>query len=287
MSDLTTLTGQLAGMKQRMIDRLTAQGVSGYTMQDTMDDIVTAYNRLQALNYQTTTITENGSYMSDPAYTGYNNFIVNVPAGGPVSHKKYNLLDRVREDLQGDTIGTVVGFHYDANNIEYAVVCLDAVYRLAQGQNLSTGNIYINTFPGYLRNEVYNAKETATFNCDKMMEWVNAAEGRSSTGVQHCRSKVFMIGGDVYAGQLPTYMELIMFYQRLAEINSLDVTVADNPSLAITASTNMWSSTQYHDGNSYNYAFATYPLASSQHPNRSSNYFIAPVLEIPNEVISE
>ena len=90
-----------------------------------------------------------------------------VPAVVLPSHKKYKLLDRVYEDDNGDSIGTVVGFHYDANDVEYAIVALDAAYRLAQGQYLST-TIAVGNLPYYSNTDVYGAKETATFKCDKI-----------------------------------------------------------------------------------------------------------------------
>ncbi|MBR5354749.1 MAG: hypothetical protein IK122_01310, partial [Alphaproteobacteria bacterium] len=111
MSDLTTLTAQLATMKQKMVQRLTDQGVSGVTTSTPMQDIVDDFATLRALDYDTTTITENGTYVASGNKTGFNNFVVNVPSGGPASHKKYKLLDRVYEDINGDAIGTVVGFH--------------------------------------------------------------------------------------------------------------------------------------------------------------------------------
>lgn len=277
-SDLTTLTGQLTSMKQAMIDRLTAQGVSGYTMSSTMADIVAAYNQLQTLNYQTTTITENGTYVSGSQYTGYNNFVVNVPSGGPASHKKYNLLDRVREDVQGDTIGTVVGFHIDANDVEYAIVALDAAYRLANGQYLSS-NSSVTNLPQYTNADVYGARETATFNCDKIMDWVNDATGRSSTAVEHCRSKSFTIAGDTYIGQLPTLMELLKVLEFRETVNTADPTATDNPTLVVPNATAMWSSSQY--GN----AFGWY-ITSGGNPftNKGTNCFVLPILEIPNAI---
>ena len=277
MSDLTTLTGQLASMKQAMIDRLTAQGVSGYTMSSTMADIVAAYNQLQTLNYQTTTITENGTYVSGSQYTGYNNFVVNVPSGGPASHKKYNLLDRVREDVQGDTIGTVVGFHIDANDVEYAIVALDAAYRLASGQYMSS-NSSVTNLPQYQNAGVYGARETATFNCDKIMDWVNGATGRSSTAVEHCRSKSFTIAGDTYIGQLPTLMELLKVLEFREAVNTADPTAADNPTLVVPNETNMWSSSQCNN----NYGWYVYSGGSTTTNGKNANYFVLPVLEIPN-----
>ena len=207
MSDLTTLTGALAAMKQTMVNRLTAQGISGVTTSTPMQDIVDDFATLRALDYDTTTITENGTYVASGNKTGFNNFVVNVPSGGPASHKKYKLLDRVYEDVNGDAIGTVVGFHYDANDVEYAIVALDAVYRLAQGQYLST-NTAVANLPNYSNGGVYGAKETATFNCDKILAQATTS-GLTSTAVSHCRAQTFTIAGDSYAGQLPTLMELL------------------------------------------------------------------------------
>jgi len=283
MSDLTTLTGQLADMKQRMIDRLTAQGKTGYTMSDTMEDIVAAYEQLKALDYCTDTITENGSYVAPNGKTGYNGFVVNVPSGGPVTHKKYQLLDRVYDDLSGDSIGTVCGFFTDGNNIEYAIVCLDAIYRAASLQ-LMSANVTPSGLPNYSGVSVFEAKETATFNCDKMMDWVNLSESNSSAAVEHCRSYSFMVTGTTYFGQLPNLIELIKIYEVKTSIGSLDPTLVDNPTLAIP-STNMTSSTSNHwASNWYSYSDTGITRGSSA---KAQKYFVCPILEIPNVVVSE
>lgn len=276
MSDLTTLTGALAQMKQTMVDRLTAQGVSGVTTTTPMQTIVDDFATLRALDYDTTTITENGTYVASGNKTGFNNFVVNVPSGGPASHKKYKLLDRVYEDVNGDAIGTVVGFHYDANDVEYAIVALDAVYRLAQGQYLST-NTAVADLPNYSNGGIYGAKETATFNCDKILAQASTS-GLTSTAVSHCRAQTFTIAGDNYAGQLPTLMELLKVMEWRAEVNTADPTATANPTLVVPNNQNMWSSSQYNSNNGW----CISSNGSANSSNRGYNYFVLPILEIPN-----
>ena len=74
------------------------------------------------------------------------------------------LINRVYEDINGDSIGTVVGFHVDANNVEYAIVALDAAYRLASGQYMSN-NSAVTGMTNYNNAGAYGAPETATDNC--------------------------------------------------------------------------------------------------------------------------
>lgn len=276
MSDLTTLTSALADMKQTMVNRLTSQGISGVTTSTPMQDIVDDFATLRALDYDTTTITENGTYVASGNKTGFNNFVVNVPSGGPASHKKYKLLDRVYEDVNGDAIGTVVGFHYDANDVEYAIVALDAVYRLAQGQYLST-NTAVANLPNYSNGGIYGAKETATFNCDKILAQATTS-GLTSTAVSHCRAQTFTIAGDSYAGQLPTLMELLKVMEWRAEVNTADPTATANPTLIVPNNQNMWASSQY------NTSLCWYINGSGSTSNnaRSGSCFVLPILEIPN-----
>ena len=276
MSDLTTLTGALAAMKQTMVDRLTAQGVSGVTTLTPMQTIVDDFATLRALDYDTTTITENGTYVASGNKTGFNNFVVNVPSGGPASHKKYKLLDRVYEDVNGDSIGTVVGFHLDANNVEYAIVVLDAVYRLAQGQYMSN-NSAVTGMTNYGNADAYGAKETATDNCDKILAQCTTS-GYTSSAVSHCRAQSFTIAGDTYAGQLPTIMELVKILECRVAVNTADTTAAANPTLIIPNTTAMWASTQYSNG----LVWVVANNGITNYSSRNSNSFVAPVLEIPN-----
>lgn len=276
MSDLTTLTGALAQMKQTMVNRLTSQGISGVTTTTPMQDIVDDFATLRALDYDTTTITENGTYVASGNKTGFNNFVVNVPSGGPASHKKYKLLDRVYEDVNGDAIGTVVGFHYDANDVEYAIVALDAVYRLAQGQYLST-NTAVANLPNYANGGIYGAKETATFNCDKILAQASTS-GLTSTAVSHCRAQTFTIAGDSYAGQLPTLMELLKVMEWRAEVNTADPTATANPTLVVPNNQNMWSSSQCSSTSGWCISSS----GNTSGNGKSNNCFVLPILEIPN-----
>lgn len=276
MSDLTTLTAELATMKQKMVQRLTDQGVSGVTVATPMQDIVDDFATLRALNYDTTEITENGTYVAPDGKTGFNNFVVNVPAGGPATHKKYKLLDRVYEDINGDAIGTVVGFHLDANNVEYAVVALDAAYRLASGQYMST-NTAVAGMTNYNNAGAYGAKETATDNCDKILAQC-ATSGYTSSAVSHCRAQSFTITGETYAGQLPTLMELLKILEFREAVNTADPTATANPTLVIPNNKEMWASTQYNSSG----AWSVNTNGNTIDTNRTGNFFLAPVLEIPN-----
>ena len=281
MSDLTTLTGQLAAMKQAMIDRLTAQGVTGYTMSSTMEDIVAAYQTLRGLDYDNTTITENGVYIAPNGKTGYNNFTVNVPTGGPATHRKFQVLDRVYDDVSGDSIGTVVGFHYDANDVEYAVVCLDAVYR-KNAVSLQAPAVTVPNLPTY--GNAYSAescRETATFNCDKIMDWVNASPSdRAASGVQHCRSNTFYVGGVLYAGQVPTVMEMYKILEFGPEVNAADPTATSYSSNTIIGTRYYLSSIQ--GGSSSVWGWTNQGTIINGIKN--GTYFVVPVLEIPNVV---
>ena len=197
-------------------------------------------------------------------------------SGGPTM--KYKLLDRVKDDSNNE-IGTVVGFHYDANNTEYAVIALDAQFRLSSGQYLSD-NVAITDLPQYANPSVYGAKETATFNCDKILAQATASE-LTSTAVSHCRSKTFTVDSVQYAGQLPTLMELLKILEFMTEVNAADTSASQYSSLVLSTSTNYWSSSQ----NSATYGWYVNSSGRANSSYKSSNNFVAPVLEIPNTAV--
>uniref|UniRef100_UPI003865CADA hypothetical protein n=1 Tax=Methanobrevibacter sp. TaxID=66852 RepID=UPI003865CADA len=105
---------------------ITAVGTDTITLSDTK-----VYNRNSVGDVEspvlgTKTITSNDTYTAASDYLdGFSSVTVDVPSAPT---KKYNLLDRVKDDSNNE-IGTVSGFFTDANNVEYAVVCLDAQYR--------------------------------------------------------------------------------------------------------------------------------------------------------------
>ena len=214
---------------------------------------------------ETINIEQNGTY--DVAR--YNTANVNVSSG------KYPLLSRVKDDSNNE-IGTVVGFHTDANNTEYAVIALDAQFRLASGQYLSDV-VAITDLPQYANPSVYGAKETATFNCDKILATATA-QSLTSTTVSHCRSKIFTIDSVQYAGQLPTVMELLKILEFMTEVNAADTSASQYSSLVLSASTSYWSSSQNSATNGW------YVTNSGRATNggKANTNFVVPVLEIPN-----
>ena len=198
-----------------------------------------------------------------------------IKGGGTQPSGKYPLLSRVKDDSNNE-IGTVVGFHTDANNTEYAVVCLDAQFRLSSGQYLSD-NVAITDLPQYANQSAYGAKETATFNCDKILGQATASE-LTSTAVSHCRSKTFTVDSIQYAGQLPTLMELLKILQFMTEVNAADTSASQYSSLVLSTSNNYWSSSQYSTA----YGWSINNIGRTSNTNKYSSYFVAPVLEIPN-----
>jgi len=213
---------------------------------------------------ETINIEANGTY--DVArYT-----TANVSVGG----SKYAVLDRVKDDSNNE-IGTVVGFHTDANNQKYAVIALDAQFRLSSGQYLSD-NVAITDLPQYANPSVYGAKETATFNCDKILAQATASE-LTSTAVSHCRSKTFTVDSVQYAGQLPTLMELFKILEFMTEVNAADTSASQYSSLVLSTSTNYWSSSQ----NSATLGWYVNFSGRTSTINLSNTSFVVPILEIP------
>lgn len=280
-TDLTTLTSRLAAMKQTMVNRLIECGDSSVTISSPMQDIVNRYSLLTALNYDTSTITENGTYVTTGGKTGFNNFVVNVPAGGPATHKKYQLLDRVYEELNGTSIGTVGYLKYDANGTEYAVVFLDAAYRTKD--YWLTANADIPGLTDFTDYNVWQEKETATYNCDTILAACAASSGAyTSPAVSHCRSYSFYISGTLYEGQLPTLMELVGALIWKTEINSADPTASANPSLVISNNVTTWASTEGDSSRAWAASSSGYLSRNS----KGSLGLVVPVLEIPNVVTS-
>ena len=200
-----------------------------------------------------------------------------VVSGGSGSSDPYQLLGRVKDDNNNE-IGTVSGYFTDSSNQNYAVVCLDAQFRLAAGQWLSqevsvTGMTNIpNTLNGVLTNV-----ETATENCDKIMSFVGDGSTYTSSGVSHCRSKSFVIGGTTYYGQLPTILELRDIYINRSVINTNDPSATQYSSLIIPSSDNIWSSSQQ----AANYSWQFTSLGYVNYNSKDKQFFIIPVLEIP------
>lgn len=188
-------------------------------------------------------------------------------AGG--SSGKYQVLDRVKDDSNNE-IGTVCGFFTDANDVEYAVVVLDAKDRSSSGK---FSNSYSSlAIKYYVDLTVWSAKETATTNCDAILSVT------TSSAVTHCRSKSYTINGNVYFGQLPNISELVQIFFVGQSINNLDPTTGSYSSLVIPTNQACWSST---------YGFSTnawFAANDGRIMNAAMDFdrMVIPILEIPN-----
>lgn len=195
---------------------------------------------------------------------------------------RYKLLDRIKDDSNNE-IGTVCGFFTDANDTEYAVVCLDAQYRLASAAWSSTSGTVTNlteySMNGAAVDLIANTyTDTATSNCDKILAWCTAG-GYTSAAVSHCRSKSFVIGGITYYGQLPNLCELFYICANRAEISNADTSKSSYSSLDIaTLAGRTWSSSQYTS----TIAWTITTSGTVYNNNKAYSCFVAPVLEIPN-----
>lgn len=194
---------------------------------------------------------------------------------------KYSLLERISDDSNNE-IGTVSGFFTDGNDIEYAVVCLDAQYRLAGG-NYMPSAVAVTDLPIY--SNWYNnlqKNETATFNTQKILDYCTA-NNIESDACNHCRSKSFIINGVTYYGQLPNMTELLFIFGNMIELYNLD---ADKQSYAPLHFNekfkNTWSSSQSSSGAAWGLFFTNTSYNNILSVTKSMSMFVIPVLEIPN-----
>lgn len=173
--------------------------------------------------------------------------INSIPSGG--STGKYQLLERIKDDNNNE-IGTVSGFFTDANDVEYAVVCLDAVYRM-KNLDWCSNNGNVTDMPVYnFSNQTswYEATETATENTQLILDYCTA-NGYTSSACSHCRSQSFTVDGVTYLGQLPNMKELFDMWSHRTQINQLDTSASSHSSTSFgTIQRQIWSSTQGASG---------------------------------------
>lgn len=192
--------------------------------------------------------------------------------------KKYNLLDRVTDDSNNE-IGTVSGFFTDANDVEYAVVCLDAQYRSDDVTWCSDNQTAVTDLPIYSTTQwgPWEAKETSTFNTQKILDFCTA-NGYTSGACSHCRTLSFTIDGTTYYGQVPNMIELNDIVRNHTALNTADTTASSYSSYDFSTGRLAWSSSQYSNTR----AWIASMFGSMQYTEKNGPYFVAPVLEIPN-----
>lgn len=198
---------------------------------------------------------------------------------GSGSTDKYKVGDRVNDD-SNNPVGTVSSIFTDGNGDRYAVVCLDAVNRLASGKYLDN-LAAVSGIPTYTDLDVWTSLETATTNTTAIL-----ATG-ASTSCSHCRSKSFIIDGVTYAGQLPNLNEVSQIFVQKNVINNQDPTASTYSSLVVPSATNTWSSSQkgadrgwfFNRDGGVGIGYGEFDY----YDYKTQEYFVIPVLEIPLE----
>lgn len=189
----------------------------------------------------------------------------------------YAVGDRVVDDSD-NPVGTVSSIFTDGNGQRYAVVCLDAQYRLASAQYCSDTSTIISNLPTYDSTTwgPWEAKETATYNTQKILDFCTA-NGYTSEACSHCRTLSFTIDGTTYYGQLPNIVELNDIQRNHTALNTADTTAGSYSSVDFSTGRDNWSSSQY----STSYAWSTNISGTIYRNTKTKTYCVAPVLEIP------
>ena len=195
--------------------------------------------------------------------------------------RKYSLLQRVKDDSNNE-IGTVSGFFTDKNGENYAIVCLDAQYRLNSSQWCSS-DTEVTNMPIYYKTEenIWKTTETATESCNLILSYCST-NNYTSTAVSHCRSKSFVIEGITYYGQLPNVKELMDIYKYKSELTTLDPTSETYTTVSVGYK-NTWTCLQCTASVAWfmNANGGTYGSTSSS--NKALTTLMAlPILELPN-----
>lgn len=268
-----TIASEITKLNTNLTNAYTAVDGKGGTLPQAQnfDNLATAISSIPSSGTPTLitkSITQNGTYLaSTDNVDGYSEVTVNVSGGGS---GKYQLLQRIIDD-NGNQIGTVSGFFIDGNDVEYAVVCLDATYRNSSAQWASaTGNV--TNMPLYSNWTIWEAPETATENTTLILA------SKTSSACTHCRSKSFTIGGVTYYGQLPNIIELVDIARHRTAINAADTS---GGSITIATNNSYWSSSQY--SSTYGWCIGSYGNGAALGTSKTGNYYVCPVLEIPNQ----
>lgn len=194
---------------------------------------------------------------------------------------KYQLLQRISDD-NGNEIGTVSGFFTDANNVKYAVVCLDAQYRatdISPTSYTASKLESITNLPIYSDYHANSAKETATWNTQTILDYCTS-KGLAGDGCNFVRSKSFTINGIIYYGQIPNIHELVDIANNWDILENLDITASSYSSLNFSTARSVFSSTQNRSNGQLKYWSGDNGQIGGGASN-ANKMFICPILEIP------
>ena len=200
-------------------------------------------------------------------------------SGGGGGGGDYELLTRVTDDNNNE-IGTVSGYITDNYGIKYAVVLLDAQYRLAKAVWCSVTSQAVTNLPTYSDNKLWSNKDTATFNTQKILDFCAAKSGTSSA-CTHCRSKSFVIDGVTYYGQLPSVNQMVDILRNRIALNAADTTAGSYSSLIIPESGNNPYILGKKKKKSTGYSWAFFQGGTMENWVSDERPMIFPVLEIP------
>lgn len=201
-----------------------------------------------------------------------------IEGGG--SSGKYQLLQRIKDDSNNE-IGTVSGFFTDSNDVEYAVVCLDAQYRgagiwISPRSAVTNLPIYAESLDSWWYDD---AHETATENTQLILDYCTAS-GSTSEACSICRSKSFIINGTTYYGQLPNMREVFDMWVHRKDIETLDISASTATNWNFSTARSIWSSTQSNSSGTQAYIQGNSGGISGL--SKSNGIYVCPVLELPN-----
>ena len=192
---------------------------------------------------------------------------------------KYQLLQRIIDDSNNE-IGTVSGYVVDSNNNEYAVVCLDAIYR-GSGQILNT-NVSIPDLPtlnnwasAFWGSYKMSGKEIT----DIILQFCSDND-YSSSACTLCRNLSFVIDGVTYYGQTPTANEVYNILCNRAAIENADITASTYTSNNLSSAKNMLTNAVYVSN--YILYFNTGGRMADGYITQTN--FVCPVIELPNSL---
>lgn len=201
--------------------------------------------------------------------------IGSIPSGGG-SSGIYQLLDRVIETSESKEVGTVVGF-FTKNNVEYAVVCLDAVFRQSgvfgsSGAQIPNLPIYNNIYSS----SIWGATETGTENTEII---INNYTSQTLNDMYYIGN--IYIGNGYYHKVLPNIQEATMIAKYYAQIENKDTS---SGGIRFDEAKTLWTSNQL----SYSTTYTMWTITDKGYANgnlrknQSPGAVFCPVLEIPN-----